>query len=165
MPAVTEMQLTKLQGRFPANDMMKVAQIIKNENVPAVFYTIDCLNNLWFNCISVTDDININEQNKSIGKGQTATGEKTREMKRVIEHKITILMFNHTAGDLQRILKSFINSKLDSTLFSPVTYVPNLKRFDYSCTPTVMADLNSGGGGGYLTLQILAQSECKTPKA
>ena len=41
------------------------------------------------------------------------------EIKRVIEHRITILMFNHIVI-LQRILKSFIKSKFDSTRFFPV---------------------------------------------
>ena len=47
------------------------------------------------------------------------TGKKTHEIKRVIEHRITILMFNHIVI-LQRILKSFIKSKFDSTRFFPV---------------------------------------------
>ena len=44
---------------------------------------------------------------------------KMHEIKRVIEHRITILMFNHIVI-LQRILKSFIKSKFDSTRFFPV---------------------------------------------
>ena len=47
------------------------------------------------------------------------------EIKRVIEHRITILMFNHIVI-LQRILKSFIKSKFDSTRFFPVIqYIAN----------------------------------------
>ena len=56
---------------------------------------------------------------RCIGDVVAHTGKKTHEIKRVIEHRITILMFNHIVI-LQRILKSFIKSKFDSTRFFPV---------------------------------------------
>ena len=49
------------------------------------------------------------------------------EIKRVIEHRITILMFNHIVI-LQRILKSFIKSKFDSTRFFPVQHLHLIPR-------------------------------------
>ena len=66
MPSVTEIQLNKLRARFPARFapmIWRPAQCMGGGDYIIGAYRAGKV----FNCISVTDGIKINEQNKSIG--------------------------------------------------------------------------------------------------
>ena len=64
MPSVTEIKLNKVRPLFPARFAPMIAsRSMYGEAVVICIIGANCL----FNCISVTDGININEQYQSIG--------------------------------------------------------------------------------------------------